>query len=223
MDHKWHLVIAKGNDAPGDSLDSIYWCERCGCVRHDYAHGGGMKSPNYPRYFAHNGRSGKDEPTCYSARIEPGLAELEEATVLANLVLDRPYGDPDDDLAMLARQFLRARERERAAYLAGATAYAAQAIHSCLFSENALLRKVRDNYKPFVPDAGYEAGVKCKRCHVALYDDAAKVGYCADHEPRVCPMCLTGNLAVKDGMHQCQDCGGLWRHDELKEINGNEP
>lgn len=112
--HKWTLIIAKGNDAPGDSLDSIYWCERCGTVRHDYSHGGGMKSSSYPRYFAHNGRSGKDEPTCYSARIEPGLTELEEATVLANLVLDRPNADPDDDLAMLARQFLRARERERA-------------------------------------------------------------------------------------------------------------
>lgn len=50
-EHKWVLVIAKGNDAPGDSLDSIYWCERCGTVRHDYAHGGGMKSPNYPHYL----------------------------------------------------------------------------------------------------------------------------------------------------------------------------
>jgi hypothetical protein len=33
-------------------------------------------------------------------------------TELANRVLDRVSGDPDDDFAMLARQFLRAVERE---------------------------------------------------------------------------------------------------------------
>lgn len=40
------------------------------------------------------------------------MTELDEATTLANKVLDRVSADPDDDLAILARQFLRARERE---------------------------------------------------------------------------------------------------------------
>jgi hypothetical protein len=39
------------------------------------------------------------------------MTEKDEAILLANKVLDRPYGDPDDDLAVLARQFLRALER----------------------------------------------------------------------------------------------------------------
>ena len=38
------------------------------------------------------------------------MTELEETVVLANRVLERPYADPDDDLAMLARQFIRLRE-----------------------------------------------------------------------------------------------------------------
>ena len=41
------------------------------------------------------------------------MSELDEAVALANKVLDRPSGDPDDDLAVLARQFLRALEREQ--------------------------------------------------------------------------------------------------------------
>jgi len=39
------------------------------------------------------------------------MAEFDEAVALANRVLGRPGGDPDDDLAVLARQFLRAVER----------------------------------------------------------------------------------------------------------------
>ena len=35
--------------------------------------------------------------------------ETEQAIALADRVLDRPYSDPDDDLAVLSRQFLRAR------------------------------------------------------------------------------------------------------------------
>ena len=37
--------------------------------------------------------------------------EKQRAIVIANAVLDRPNADPDDDLAVLARQFLRALER----------------------------------------------------------------------------------------------------------------
>ena len=36
--------------------------------------------------------------------------EREDAIKLANRVLERPYADPDDDLAVLARQFLRCTE-----------------------------------------------------------------------------------------------------------------
>lgn len=39
------------------------------------------------------------------------MTESEHAVILADKVLDRPSGDPDDDLAVLARQLLRARER----------------------------------------------------------------------------------------------------------------
>ena len=36
--------------------------------------------------------------------------ELTDPVALANRILDRPYEDPDSDIAILARQFLRARE-----------------------------------------------------------------------------------------------------------------
>lgn len=39
------------------------------------------------------------------------MTEFEETVALANKVLDRPSADPDDDLAMLSRQFLRQVER----------------------------------------------------------------------------------------------------------------
>lgn len=39
------------------------------------------------------------------------MSEKDEAIILANKVLDRPNADPDDDLAILARQLLRALER----------------------------------------------------------------------------------------------------------------
>jgi hypothetical protein len=39
------------------------------------------------------------------------MTEKDEAIALAERVLDRPYADPDDDLAVLARQLLRALER----------------------------------------------------------------------------------------------------------------
>ena len=46
------------------------------------------------------------------------MAELGETRILANRILDRPHGDPDDDLAMLSRQLLRADEHvEKAADL----------------------------------------------------------------------------------------------------------
>jgi hypothetical protein len=38
------------------------------------------------------------------------MTEKQQAFDLANAALDKPYEDPDSDIAVLARQFLRARE-----------------------------------------------------------------------------------------------------------------
>ena len=43
-------------------------------------------------------------------KVTRSLTETELAIRLANQVLDQPNADPDDDLAMLSRQLLRARE-----------------------------------------------------------------------------------------------------------------
>ena len=40
------------------------------------------------------------------------LSEKDQAIRLANYILERPNGDPDDDLAVLSRQFLRALEHQ---------------------------------------------------------------------------------------------------------------
>jgi hypothetical protein len=40
------------------------------------------------------------------------MNKFDRAVKLAHAVLDRPSGDPDGDLAVLARQFLRSVERE---------------------------------------------------------------------------------------------------------------
>ena len=51
--------------------------------------------------------------SCCGSR-EPGrgaVNEFNHAVALANTVLDCPHCDPDTDLAVLARQFLRAREK----------------------------------------------------------------------------------------------------------------
>ena len=39
------------------------------------------------------------------------MDEAEQAFILANRVLDKPYIDPDGDICLLARQYLRSRER----------------------------------------------------------------------------------------------------------------
>jgi hypothetical protein len=38
------------------------------------------------------------------------MTERQEALRIANRILDRPNGDPDDDLAILARQLIRVSE-----------------------------------------------------------------------------------------------------------------
>jgi hypothetical protein len=47
----------------------------------------------------------------YIVRMRATMSEKEFAIILANKVLDRINADPDDDLAVLARQLLRALER----------------------------------------------------------------------------------------------------------------
>jgi hypothetical protein len=42
------------------------------------------------------------------------MTEFEETKLLANKILERPNADPDDDLAMLSRQFLRQVEKNSA-------------------------------------------------------------------------------------------------------------
>ena len=44
------------------------------------------------------------------------MTELSDAILLADKVLDRVSADPDDDLAVLARQFIRAQEQLANAY-----------------------------------------------------------------------------------------------------------
>ena len=39
------------------------------------------------------------------------MNEKESSVILANKILERPNADPDDDLAVLARQLLRREER----------------------------------------------------------------------------------------------------------------
>jgi hypothetical protein len=56
------------------------------------------------------------------------MTELEETIMLANKTLDRIAADPDDDLAMLSRQFLRA--REEIARLKGLLARAANTLEA---------------------------------------------------------------------------------------------
>lgn len=46
--------------------------------------------------------------SAHKAKLVPG--ELEHVIKLANSILDRPNADPDDDLAALSRQLLRALE-----------------------------------------------------------------------------------------------------------------
>jgi hypothetical protein len=43
------------------------------------------------------------------------MTELEQAVILADKVLDKPYIDPDGDICLLARQFLRLIESSRTA------------------------------------------------------------------------------------------------------------
>ena len=68
------------------------------------------------------------------------MSETDDAVKLANRILDRPYADPDDDLATLSRQFLRTRE----------IAIAERA-------QNATLREALQKWRDWAEPRGYGA------------------------------------------------------------------
>lgn len=74
--HEWHFLSGHGQDAPGQSLDTYSQCSRCGAVKHDYAHGGGQTSPNYPMLY----RLGK--PIARDASCVIGLPDDDEWSAL---------------------------------------------------------------------------------------------------------------------------------------------
>jgi len=49
-EHEWEFWFSTGEDAPGHSKDIVETCNRCGATKHDYRHGGGQRSPNYPMF-----------------------------------------------------------------------------------------------------------------------------------------------------------------------------
>ena len=70
-------------------------------------------SPSEPRVPFPGSYIHKEDVEELHARVEePRSNEKRFAIRLANKILDRISGDPDDDLAVLSRQFLRALERE---------------------------------------------------------------------------------------------------------------
>jgi hypothetical protein len=75
------------------------------------------------------------------------MSEAETATAIANIVLDRPYEDPDGDRAILSRQFLRSQERV-AALEAEATLLGAS-----LHKQEAEIERLKEALKPFADAA----------------------------------------------------------------------
>jgi hypothetical protein len=70
-DHDWKFLTSHGDDAPGQSKDTYSQCTRCDMVKHDYAHGGGQTSPNYPVYYLAGKTHGAyHDPPCVSLRAE---------------------------------------------------------------------------------------------------------------------------------------------------------
>ena len=61
-EHHWLFLGGHGQDAPGQSLDTYEQCARCGAVKHDYRHGGGQTSPNYPMLYKYGAPIVADAP-----------------------------------------------------------------------------------------------------------------------------------------------------------------
>lgn len=60
--------------------------------------------------------------------------------------------------------------------------------------------------------------IRCKTCHVVIYDDAAKTGYCADHEPPA-PAGETAELVGRDDMPPDDGMVGLYRKYDVRRLN----
>lgn len=98
------------------------------------------------------------------------MTEREETIALANKILERPYADPDDDLAMLSRQFLRqieATERLREAIVKHRSQ---KADDRCIEDDDVLYAVLGD-------------GVKCDR---RVGDKDAMLANCARFIDRRC-------------------------------------
>lgn len=81
-EHDWQFIFSTGEDAPGRSLDTIDRCALCGTIRHDYRHGGGHVSPNYPQYYA-SPLIGKLEAEC-TRRINAEMTRDEARKAIAD-------------------------------------------------------------------------------------------------------------------------------------------
>lgn len=65
MPHNFEFAAGHGEDAPGSCPDTYSHCSRCGAVKHDYRHGGGQTSPNYPMFLVAGKRGWQaTEPEC---------------------------------------------------------------------------------------------------------------------------------------------------------------
>ena len=111
-EHDWKFICAFGEDAPGKSLDTISHCQKCGAVKHDYAHGGGQTSPNYPMIHKPDSVEAStkrlvehyaNDSAKYGAEI--GKLRKEIATLTASLA------NRDSQLASVTASLAEARER----------------------------------------------------------------------------------------------------------------
>ncbi len=78
------------------------------------------------------------------------VSERAQAVLIANKALDRVRADPDDDLAILARQFLRGQERESALNSMCLNLVAINdGVIGCLVADNPLFKE-HPNYSKYV-------------------------------------------------------------------------
>lgn len=84
------------------------------------------------------------------------MSEYEDTVRLAESILERPWADPDDDLAMLSRQFLRLRE-----YKAMGEELAAARL---VVSYTRMLVKALDEWRPATSKIGLT------KCSLEAYD-----------------------------------------------------
>jgi hypothetical protein len=93
--HDWKFLTSHGDDAPGQSKDTYSQCSRCDMVKHDYAHGGGQTSPNYPVYYLKGVTHGAyKDPPC-----EPIRDELEDLKRVRQTELDHVAASAEEAFA----------------------------------------------------------------------------------------------------------------------------